>query len=174
MTIDEMLEIACCCDPKPEEMGTDAATTRVRARVCTFTVPGAPVAKGRARFAKRGGFVRAYTPAKTAAYEGLVAMAAAEAMAGADPMQGPMRLGVTILLPIPTSWSKRKQALAVEGLVAATKKPDADNVLKAIKDGMNGVVYVDDSQAVEINVVKRYAATPKVVVVAQELELEKA
>jgi len=27
---------------------------------------------------------------------------------------------------------------------------------------------------VEINVVKRYAATPKVVVVAQELELEKA
>lgn len=172
MTIDEMLEIACCCDPKPAEVGTDAPTTR--ARVCTFTVPGAPVAKGRARFAKQGGFVRAYTPAKTAAYEGLVALAAAEAMAGADPMQGPMRLGVTILLPIPASWSKRKQAMAVEGLVAATKKPDADNVLKAIKDGMNGVVYVDDSQAVEINVVKRYAATPKVVVVAQELELEKA
>ncbi len=153
---------------------TESPAAVLQERSCSFNVPGAPVAKGRARFAKRGNFVQAYTPAKTVAYEGLVALAAAQAMAGSKPMEGPVRLGVSILLPIPSSWSKRKQAMALDGLIAATKKPDADNVLKAIKDGMNGVVYVDDAQAVEICLVKRYAAAPQVMVVVEEIRLEKA
>lgn len=164
MTESEMLSIATCCDPEPVPLP----------RYCAFTVPGQPVAKGRARFARRGNFVTTYTPEPTARYENLVKVAAAEAMKGAAPMQGPIRLGVSILLQIPASWSKRKQAQAIDGLVAATKKPDADNVLKAVKDGMNGVVYLDDAQAVEIRLVKRYAAVPGVSVVAEELALERA
>jgi Holliday junction resolvase RusA-like endonuclease len=164
MTETEMLAIATCCDPEPVPLP----------RYCSFTVPGQPVAKGRARFARRGNFVTTYTPEPTARYENLVKVAAAEAMKGATPMQGPIRLGVSILLQIPASWSKRKQAQALDGLIAATKKPDADNVLKAIKDGMNGVVYLDDAQAVEIQVMKRYAAVPGVSVVAEELPLERA
>ena len=46
-----------------------------------FTVPGAPQGKGRAKIVKIGGFSRMATPAKTVAYEGLVAHAAALAMA---------------------------------------------------------------------------------------------
>ena len=37
-----------------------------------FTIPGEPTGKGRPRVVSRGGFARAYTPEKTAAYENLI------------------------------------------------------------------------------------------------------
>ncbi|MBM2884077.1 RusA family crossover junction endodeoxyribonuclease [Chromobacterium phragmitis] len=136
-----------------------------------FTVPGAPVGKGRPKVSTRGGrFARMYTPEKTASYEGLIALAAQTAMAGRAPLTGPADVSILMVLPIPTSWSKKKQAAALAGQVYPTKKPDADNVQKAIFDGMNGVVWVDDVQACDIVVRKRYGATPGVEVVVQEIQ----
>jgi Holliday junction resolvase RusA-like endonuclease len=140
----------------------------------TFTVPGEPVAKGRAKFARRGAFVTTYTPEKTVRYENLVRLAAQEAMRGANPFDRPVELTVAIFLPIPQSWSKKKQEKARTGLVGATKKPDADNVLKALKDGMNGVVYVDDARITDVILKKRYALSPRVEVHARALEIEVA
>jgi Holliday junction resolvase RusA-like endonuclease len=139
-----------------------------------FTVPGTPVAKGRAKFARRGNFVSTYTPKETVQYENLVRLAAQEAMAGADPFDRPIALTVAIYLPIPQSWSKKKQEKARVGAVGATKKPDADNVLKALKDGMNGVVYVDDARITDVTLQKRYATSPRVDVIARTLDLEVA
>lgn len=139
-----------------------------------FTVPGEPVAKGRAKFSRQGGFVRAYTPKETVRYENLVRLAAQEAMAGVEPIDGPVLLTVAIYLPIPQSWSKKKQEKARTGLVGATKKPDADNILKALKDGMNGVVYVDDARITDITLQKRYATAPRVDVIVRALDLEAA
>lgn len=147
--------------------------TRLLRRV-VFSVPGQPVAKGRPKFARQGGFVRTYTPEKTVNYETLVKLAAGEAMAGAAPIDGPVELWLDIELAIPASWSKKKHAAAVAGKVAATKKPDADNVLKAIKDGMNGIVWNDDAQAVEYRISKRYSLTPGVRVQVEQLPLEAA
>jgi Holliday junction resolvase RusA-like endonuclease len=148
-----------------------------------FTVPGTPVAKGRAKSSSRIGkdgqgkqrvFTRHYTPEDTVVYENLVRLAAKEAMDGAGPFDSPMALIVAIYLPIPQSWSKKKQEKARTGLVGATKKPDADNVLKALKDGMNGVVYVDDARITDVTLQKRYALSPRVDVVARTLDLELA
>lgn len=139
-----------------------------------FTVPGQPIAKGRAKFARRGNFVTTYTPKETVQYENLVRLAAQEAMGTAEPFDQPMSLTVAIYLPIPQSWSKKKQEKARAGLVGATKKPDADNVLKALKDGMNGVVYVDDARITDVVLQKRYAAAPRVDVIACALDLEVA
>ncbi|MCD0493858.1 RusA family crossover junction endodeoxyribonuclease [Chromobacterium violaceum] len=137
----------------------------------TFTVPGAPVGKGRPKVSTRGGkFARMYTPEKTASYEGLIAMVAQQAMAGRAPLTGPADVSIIMVLPIPTSWSKRKQAAALAGQVFPTKKPDADNVVKALFDGMNGVVWVDDVQACDIAVMKRYGAAPGVTVAVQEIQ----
>ena len=47
-----------------------------------FVVPGQPVAKGRAKAARRGNFITMYTPEKTASYENLVKVKAEEAMRG--------------------------------------------------------------------------------------------
>lgn len=151
-----------------------------------FSVPGQPVAKGRARSVPvmRNGkavtnangrpVVQHHTPEKTVIFENLVKLAATKAMAGKPPIEGPVELWLDINLQIPSSWSKKRQQLAAAGQVAATKKPDADNVLKAIKDGMNGIVWVDDAQAVEYRISKRYSTAPGVCVSVEQLPLQAA
>lgn len=136
--------------------------------VVEFSVPGTPVGKGRPRFARRGGFVTAYTPEKTASYENLVKMVASHAMLGRHPIEGPVSLDLTLLVTPPASWSKKKIDAAIGGNVLPTSKPDIDNVLKAICDAMNGVVFCDDKQVCNARVEKRYAgvAEARVKVVA--------
>lgn len=147
--------------------------------VVAFVVPGAPVAKGRARSrvvrGKAGqSFVQHYTPEETRNYENLVRMCAKDAMHDRYPLDGAVKLEVTVVIPIPASWSQRKQRDAIAGRVGATKKPDVDNYIKAIADGCNGVAWVDDSQVVELVARKRYGAMPRVEVRAELLNLEPA
>lgn len=130
-----------------------------------FFVPGKPQGKGRPRAVARGKFVRMYTPAKTATYESTVALAASQAMAGREPFTGPVEALMTMVLPVPSSWSRRKQADATAGLVVPTTKPDMDNVVKAVFDAVNGIVWTDDVQVVGLRVRKVYGATPGVQVI---------
>lgn len=128
----------------------------------SFTIPGEPQGKGRAKIVKIGGFSRMATPQKTVAYEGLIAHAAQQAMGSATPLECACQVQMIITVPVPASWSKKKQAAAIAGQVMPTKKPDTDNVVKAVFDGMNGVVWRDDVQAVDLFVRKRYGALPGV------------
>lgn len=136
-----------------------------------FTIPGQPVPKSRPKATRRGNYISMYTPSKTANYEGLVAHSAAFAMAGRDLIQGAVSVELDIRLEVPQSWSKKKQKLALDGQIAATKKSDIDNITKSVFDGMNGVVWRDDVQVVESKQRKRYAETPGVVVIVRELNL---
>lgn len=128
----------------------------------SFHVPGIPVAKGRARVSTRGGVVRSFTPQKTVAFESRVALAAEQAMAGMDPLEGPVALRLTIELPIAQSWSLKKKNGAINGSVKPTSRPDIDNYIKAIADGGNGIVWKDDSQITDLSAVKRYGMQPGV------------
>lgn len=116
----------------------------------TFTIPGEPVAKGRARSFVRNGHVAHYTPEKTVRYENLVKLAAQQAMGSKAPAAGAVALIVRAFMGIPASWSQRKQRAAVLGEITPTKRPDLDNIVKAIKDGANGVTWRDDSQVVDV------------------------
>lgn len=49
------------------------------------------------------------------------------------------------------------------------KKPDADNIAKIICDSLNNVAYRDDTQVIELTVIKRYAKEPKVKVMISAL-----
>ena len=122
----------------------------------TFTIPGEPVAKGRAKFARRGNFVTTYTPEKTARYENLVKLAAGQAMGQLAPIECAVSIVVRAYFPIPKSWSLKKQRAAALGEVMHTKRPDLDNVVKAVKDGSNEVVWKDDSQVVQVLASKSY------------------
>ncbi|QOD84843.1 RusA family crossover junction endodeoxyribonuclease [Chromobacterium haemolyticum] len=141
----------------------------------SFFVPGAPVGKGRPRAARRKGkagkeYIAQITPEKTVNYESLVALASAQAMEGRPPMCGPVELGVVMYLPIPASWSNKKKAAALAGDLLPMVKPDMSNVVKAIEDGMNGVVYADDCQIVDYAPSKkRYSDKPGVEVTVREI-----
>jgi len=125
-----------------------------------FVVPGQPQGKGRAKIVKIGGFSRMATPQKTVAYEGLVAHAAQQAMQGRAPLEVAVAANVFLDCQVPASWSQKKQRMALAGEVMPTAKPDADNVVKAIFDGLNGVAWRDDVLVVDLRVRKRFAATP--------------
>ncbi|WP_286973563.1 RusA family crossover junction endodeoxyribonuclease [Pseudomonas sp.] len=126
----------------------------------SFLVPGEPIGKGRPRIGRVGAHARMFTPAKTANYESLIALAAQQAMQGRELIAGPVLLEMNMLHPIRESWSKKKKAGALSGEIAPTIKCDADNCLKAICDALNGVVWKDDVQVVNVVLSKRFAATP--------------
>ncbi len=134
-----------------------------------FTVPGQPQGKGRARFSTAGKFARAYTPAKTVAYEGLIALAAQDAMAERPLIEGPVYLHVTATFPIPASWSKKRRAGITSGTSWHTSKPDGDNIAKSVGDGLNGIVWKDDSQVALTKILKVYGDKPGLDVMVEAL-----
>lgn len=122
--------------------------------VMTIKVPGIPVGKGRPRMSVRGGHPRAYTPEKTVRYENLVRTTFMNDYPDAVPLDVPVRVDIYAQFPIPKSWSKKKKASAVDGFVS--KKPDIDNIVKAVFDGLNGVAWTDDSLVAVLEASKRY------------------
>lgn len=135
-----------------------------------FVVPGEAVGKGRPRVTTIGGHARMFTPAKTASYENLIAIAAQTAMAGRELIAGPVLMELKIIVSVAQSWSKKKRAEALAGEVKPTKKPDIDNVLKAICDGINGIVFKDDVQVTNVSMSKKFGETPAVMVRVVPLE----
>jgi Holliday junction resolvase RusA-like endonuclease len=131
-----------------------------------FIVPGEPQGKGRPRF----GNGRTYTPAKTVAYEQLIARTAAEAMRHLpyELTDLPCYVRVDVYKGVPKSWSKAKRARALDGQ-EIPGKPDLDNVAKGVLDAMNGVAYIDDTQVVRLLVQKQYSLEPRLVVTVKEM-----
>ena len=70
------------------------------------------------------------------------------------------------------SWSKKKKAAAYgteRPFNLHTMKPDLDNIAKAVCDGCNGVLYLDDCQIVHLHASKIYDPTPRTLVIVKEL-----
>ena len=129
----------------------------------TIIIEGEPVAQGRRRFTRNG---HAYDPAKSREYKKQVALAASLSMRGQSlfPKGIPLKCVITIWQKMPKRFTKKQKELAENEFLRPTVKPDVDNVAKAITDAMNGIVYVDDAQIVELVCGKYYAEEPKVMV----------
>ena len=119
-----------------------------------FEVPGKPVPKGRPRFAGRAGCNGApivYTPKNTVDFERKVARAAEAVMTSHhyDPTEDAVAIRVDFFFRRPKSVPPSRKW--------PTVKPDLDNLLKAVVDGMNGIVYADDKLIVSSTESKQYA-----------------
>lgn len=117
----------------------------------SFTVPGPPVALQRARLSTRGGFARAYDPEHNRTAKALVAACALEV--GGKPLEGALGMRVSFFVPKPKSKHRKNS----DPYPHPTSKPDLDNYVKLVLDGMNGIVYNDDSQVVSIEAHKHWA-----------------
>ena len=131
--------------------------------IIEIIVPDTPTAKGRARSTRTG---RHYTPATTRAAENRIRDTWLEsdqlrARVGIprEPHAGPVHVDVVATFTPPTSWPKWKQAAALAGAWPHTVKPDIDNLLKLVKDGLNGLAWVDDAQATNVTGRKQYGQT---------------
>lgn len=136
--------------------------------VIEFFVPGEPKGKGRLRtriVQPRAGkaFVHGYTPGKTVEYENMVRLAAEQAMGDREVLHGPVRVTLEAHFPVPSSVSKPERFR----MLAGSKYPrryDIDNIVKAIFDGMNLIVWNDDKQVVQVVASKAYSERTGVLV----------
>lgn len=126
-----------------------------------ITIPGKPQPKQRPRMTRTG---IVYTPKATVSYEETVRQYALAA--GVEPHAGPVSLRITVLYQTPKSWSKKKKAAKVN--TAHTQKPDADNIIKTIKDGLNRIAYIDDSQVFSVSAIKTWIDGESAVVIEIE------
>lgn len=134
---------------------------RASADPIVIELAGPPVAKGRPRFTSRGeGRSVAYTPSKTRHYETALQYAASQVMGAQQLLIGPVSLSVVARVPIPSSWSLKKQEQARRGEIQPTKRPDADNFLKIAQDALSAVVFADDAQICFAMVSKVYSDKP--------------
>lgn len=128
-----------------------------------LTIPGPPITKGRPRVSRYG----TYTPKKTADFESYVQYCWAAVYGGLNPTDKPLRAELVFYMPIPKSVSKKARAAMEQGQ-AHIKKPDLDNMAKAVLDALNGLAYADDSQIYDLKVSKRYSDRPRTEVILEE------
>ena len=138
--------------------------------VC-FDIEGNPIPKGRPRFRRTKTFITTYTPKKTLDFEDQVRKAAQDAMGKTDLLETPIAVYLYFRLPIPQSYSKKRSEACLNGSEKHIKRPDLDNLIKSVLDGMNGVVFKDDSQITSLHCTKVYSNVAGVnILVKEDLE----
>ena len=126
----------------------------------TMTVNTTPVPKGRPRFYGN----HAVTPEKTRIYEALIRDSWTYGK-----MEGPIIVSMKFTFEIPKSYSKKKRSELLYR--PKTTKPDLDNLVKAVLDGLQGEAFDDDSIVCGIVATKEYGTEPKVSIVVEEVKV---
>lgn len=118
---------------------------------------GDPVPQTRPRFSRQNNSVRTYDPLLKLkeGYKWQLASQFRE-----EVLKGPIALDVLFYMPIPKSTSKVKQRQMENGVIAHTKKPDVDNLVKLVLDCMNKTIFEDDSQISDLRIKKIYSSKP--------------
>ena len=131
----------------------------------SFTIFAEPTGKARPRVTTHG----TYTPKKTKEYEQLVQWEYRK-QGGKDYGERQLQVEITANFQIPKSKPRNKRVEMLARQVRPTKKPDCDNIAKAILDALNGIAYHDDSQIVTLAVEKWYTPDePCVIVTIKEV-----
>ena len=121
-------------------------------------IEGRAVPQGRPRAVRMGAGVRMYDPPKSKAYKQMVAAKVRSYMKinGIQTITEPIAVHLNFYFTPPKSYSK-KRIRAIEAKEELfTKQIDLDNLVKSVTDGMNSIVYLDDSQIVGLTAGKHY------------------
>lgn len=133
-----------------------------------FWIDGLAVAQGRPKFARIGKGVRAYDPGKSREWKEAVRWQV-RAGGAITPCSGAVSLSLAFYLARPKTLPKKT--------TYHVKRPDVDNLAKAILDALKGLAWHDDSQIVSLTVRKYYTegtAGAGVRIVIEELSVGNA
>lgn len=135
-----------------------------------------PVEQARPRATRMGKRIRLYDPKKVAVYKQQLGYLARQAMQerGMEPFDGPLEVRMEFYRPVQTSLSKKERARRLSGVHRPTVKPDLSNYIKALEDGLNGIIWIDDNRIVQIVAEKKYSDRPRIVIEVNKVdEVEK-
>lgn len=128
-----------------------------------FTIYGKPVPKGRPRFARRGKYIQTYTPKTSLDYEEKVRQGYLS-ISNEMFQECALKLVLEAYFEVPPSLSKKKKEKLLETKYHM-KRPDLDNIIKSVCDGLNGTAYKDDNQIVALEAIKCYTSGEERVVI---------
>lgn len=131
-----------------------------------FEVPGKVIGKGRPRLNSYTGVV--YTPTRTKDYESLVEQYFLLKYPRLKALEGRIKVSIIAYFSIPKTTKKADINEMLENNISPTKKPDIDNIVKAILDSMNKFAFKDDNQITKLEVEKKYSLEDKVYVKIEE------
>lgn len=127
-----------------------------------FNIFGQPKGQGRPRARMNGFHASVYKDKQSRFYETFIADTILRNNSKAiyfthDDYKSGLELEIDCYFSVPSSYSKKKQNDCFAGLISHTKKPDLDNVVKAVLDGITlSGLWDDDSIVVSINATKKY------------------
>lgn len=78
----------------------------------------------------------------------------------------PISMQIEFFFTIPKSWTKKKK----ESALWHTSKPDSDNLIKGVKDALNGIAYLDDAQVCSISATKKYSDRAGIMIEIEDIE----
>lgn len=128
---------------------------KVKAPIISFTIPGPPYAQKRARATNAGKFARVHDHPDNKSWAGRAQVHMLEAMKGRKPFTGPVRLTITAMFACPKSKHRKRTPVPEQW---SNNAKDISNCVKAVEDAGNGILWVDDRQAVWLRAFKRQAA----------------
>ena len=131
-----------------------------------FEVPGKVIGKGRPRLNSYTGVV--YTPTKTKDYESLVEQYFLLKYPRFKILEGRIKVSIIAYFSIPKATKKSDINEMLDNNISPTKKPDIDNIVKAVLDSMNKFAFKDDNQITKLEVEKKYSIEDKVYVKIEE------
>lgn len=86
-----------------------------------------------------------------------------------EPLDGPLAVSVDIYRPINKGTSKVRTKKKENKEIRPVVRPDIDNYLKAVFDGLDKITWNDDAQIVVLNANKYYSTDPRVEIDIKEL-----
>lgn len=135
-----------------------------------------PVEQARPRAVRFGTGVRMYDPKKVAVYKKQLGYLARHEMQerGLKPFDGELAVRFEFYRQVQSSLSKTERARRLSGVHRPTVKPDLSNYIKALEDGLNGIIWIDDNRIVQIVAEKKYSDRPYIVIEVNKVdEVEK-
>lgn len=137
-------------------------------------VEGVPQAQERPRFRRFGSGVATYDPPKSKAYKAVLKKAWIMKHGRKHmPEDKPLMIDIKVYRPIQKSVSKSERLKKLANELLPTVKPDTDNYIKIVLDGLNGVAFKDDNQITDIHAIKRYSDKPRIEIEIKELADDK-
>jgi len=127
-----------------------------------LVIPGEPVPKLRARVYRNNGKVHGVTPKKSREWERDARLHLAAQLRRHPCWRGPIGIRITAVMTRPKTVKRQYPSV----------KPDGDNIAKLCCDALNGILWTDDAQVIDLWICKRYCQpgqSPHVEVVAWQI-----
>jgi Holliday junction resolvase RusA-like endonuclease len=129
-----------------------------------IVVLGEPIAQARPCF----GNGRVYDPKRSSDYKKYINLIA-KSHHVERVMLGAVKMRLEVYKKTPSNYGKIRTKQAENKEIRPKGRPDIDNYLKSVQDALNGFIYADDSQIVDVIASKYYSTNPRIEIWFEEV-----